>query len=87
MTKNKRPSLAFLNLFSQAINKAIAIKMNKAVQTGAKTQFGGAKLGRINPAYQESMLGVVKNAPIKPANWQMTIVKNKRATLGIIIEK
>jgi hypothetical protein len=44
----------------------IPIKIYSAVQTGAKSQFGGLKLGLFNPEYQVGMAFEVKNPPKNP---------------------
>lgn len=59
------------------------IKKYKIVQTGAKSQFGGLKGGLIKKAYQVGIFGVVKNAPIIPADSQRIIAIIKRKKLGI----
>jgi hypothetical protein len=43
------------------------IKVKSVIQTGAKSQFGGAKLGFWSEAYHVGIEGVVNNEPIKPA--------------------
>jgi len=45
------------------------------VQTGAKTQLGGLKLGRIISEYQGSLKDVVVKPPIADA---INVIKSKR---------
>lgn len=71
--------------FFQTKNKDIPIKRNKIIQTGAKNQFGGKKLGFLSSVNQEvGMAGAVKNEPIIPANWQTTIEATSLAVLFFI---
>lgn len=60
--------------FFQTKNNDIPIKRYKTVQAGAKSQFGGKKLGFLSSANQGvGIAGAVKNEPINPANWQTKI--------------
>jgi hypothetical protein len=60
--KNNKPfltnSLLVSNLF-QTIPAEIPIRMKSIVQTGAKTQLGGLKLGFLISGYQVVMLDCV----------------------------
>jgi hypothetical protein len=56
----------------QTIYKEIAINTYNAVQTGPKTQFGGAKLGFVRVAYQVEIAGIVKNEPTAAAKKHTT---------------
>lgn len=62
----------FLSFFHTR-NMAIPINKNKAVQTGANSQFGGLKDGLIKVGYQVLTAGAVKIEPTIPANSQTTI--------------
>ena len=62
-----------LKPFCQSRYKEMPISRNKSVQTGAKTQPGGLKLGLFNVKYQLETDLAVKNEPIMPANWQIII--------------
>lgn len=62
-----------LNPFFQTRNNAIPINTNKLIQTGENIQFGGLNEGFWIVAYHVWIAGVVKNEPIKPASWQITI--------------
>lgn len=54
------------------------------VQTGAKTQLGGAKTGLFKAAYQVGIAEVVNNEPTTPAAKQTPIDKiNFGKLLGI----
>ena len=61
--------------FSQTSQRATPIRAKSVVQTGAKSQLGGANSGLTKPAYQVGMAGAVKNEPTIPANSQTTIAK------------
>jgi len=54
--------------------------MNKVVHTGAKTQLGGLKEGFARPRYHVGIELAVKNEPIMPASWHITI-----ETMNLII--
>jgi hypothetical protein len=45
------------------------------IQTGPKIQFGGANEGFLRLLYQVEIDENVKNDPIKPANWQINMLK------------
>ncbi len=49
------------------------ISKYKKIQTGAKTQLGGEKVGFASAAYQVETEETVKKEPITTANWQITI--------------
>ena len=49
-------------------NAAIPIKVNKLIHAGAKTQFGGVKVGLLINAYHAGIARVVKRDPIIPAH-------------------
>ena len=53
--------------------KEIPIRVNKKIQTGAKTQFGGLKNGFWRVAYHPGIEGEVNIDPITPAIWQIAI--------------
>ena len=57
----------------QIMPALIPIKIKRIVQTGAKSQFGGLKLGLFKVEYQVEIAGVVKTEPIKPTNRQIRI--------------
>lgn len=61
------------HFFDQTKYRETPIKTNKVVHTGPKIQFGGLKDGLFKVAYQEPIAGVVKIAPIDPANSQIII--------------
>lgn len=63
---------AILNFLSpvpllQTKNKAIPINKKSKVQTGAKIQSAGLKLGFCNVAYQPEIEGEVNKEPTSPA--------------------
>ncbi len=64
-------------------NKAMPIRMNKAVHTGANTQFGGLKEGFSILAYQLPGPVIVKKEPIKPAKRQIRIESASKTRLFI----
>jgi hypothetical protein len=45
------------------------------IQTGENTQLGGAKDGLFRPAYQVGIDREVNSEPMKPAAWQMTMLR------------
>ena len=49
------------------------IRIKSVIQTGENIQFGGLKVGFSKAAYHVEIEGKVKNEPITPANWQITI--------------
>jgi len=53
--------------FRQTRNNDTPIRINKAVQTGPNSQFGGLKLGFFSDAYQVGIWGLVKIEPMNPA--------------------
>jgi len=55
------------------------------VQTGANTQLGGLKLGRIISEYQGSLKKAVVNPPIKEAVKVIKSIKNRDKYLFFII--
>lgn len=58
----------FCRPFCQTRKSAAPIRAKRMVQTGANSQFGGAKKGLFKEAYQVGMEGIVKNDSIMPAN-------------------
>ena len=56
-----------LSPFRQTKNAAIPISVNKLTHTGAKTQFGGLKVGLLINVYHSIIERRVKNDPIMPA--------------------
>src|SRR4030042_4133389 len=66
---------ALIALLVQTKYKEMPISKNNIVQTGAKTQPGGLKLGFCRVKYQPETLWLVKIEPIKPAPWQIIIAK------------
>tara|TARA_B110000285_G_C14808609_1_gene460883 strand:- start:214 stop:408 length:195 start_codon:yes stop_codon:yes gene_type:complete len=60
------------------------IKIYKVVQTGANTQLGGLKLGRIISEYQGSLNDAVTKAPIPDAIKVMINIKNKDKYLYLV---
>ena len=71
------PEISFLiaNFFAQTKYKENPIKKNKIVHTGPKIQFGGLKDGLFMLLYQEFIEGVVKTAPMAPANSQIIMLE------------
>ncbi len=59
--------------FCHILNNEIPININKSVQTGPKTKFGGERYGLVRVAYQVEILGVVNIEPMSPASWQIMI--------------
>lgn len=53
---------------SHTRKKAIPIKKNRVLQTGANKPFGGKNSGLTNPAYHVGIDGVVNNEPMNPAS-------------------
>src|SRR5690349_1725127 len=72
-------------LFCHTRKAAIPIKAKSVVQTGAKSQLGGATFGFTRLAYQVGMAGVVNMAPITPASSQPTIAMVNLPHLPIFI--
>jgi hypothetical protein len=54
--------------FCHILKRAIPININRSVQTGPKTKFGGERCGFVRVAYQVEILGVVNIEPISPAS-------------------
>lgn len=52
---------------------AIPISVNKVIQTGPKTQFGGVNEGLFIESYHVPIDGVVKIEPIEPMTMHKTI--------------
>jgi len=55
------------------------------VQTGANTQLGGLKLGKIISEYHGSLKAVVVNPPIADAIKVIKSIKNKDKYLCLVI--
>ncbi len=68
--------------FLQTKYKDIPIKIYKTVQTGAKIQFGGEKIGLFKVEYQVGIEEVVKNDPKIPAPKQIPM---DRINFGIFL--
>ena len=64
---------------------AIDIKIYNVVHTGAKTQLGGLKLGRIISEYQGSLNEAVVKPPITDAKEVIKIIKNRDKYLFLVI--
>src|SRR3989344_2718660 len=60
--------------FSQTKYRDIPINRKRIVQTGAKTQSGGANPGLERPLYHEATAGAVKIDPTKPAPSQIKML-------------
>jgi len=77
--------MAIPQFFFQTKNKEIPIKKYKTIQAGAKSQFGGKKLGFLSWENQaEETAGAVKKEPIIPANWQ-TATETKNLIILLFI--
>tara|TARA_B100000780_G_scaffold271413_1_gene232320 strand:+ start:848 stop:1063 length:216 start_codon:yes stop_codon:yes gene_type:complete len=61
----------------QTLHIATDIKTYNAVQTGAKTQLGGLKIGRTISEYQGSLKDDVIKLPIPDATNVTANIKNK----------
>ena len=59
--------------------------MYNVVQTGANTQLGGLKLGRMISEYQGSLNEVVVKPPIADAKEVIKIIKNRDKYLFLVI--
>jgi hypothetical protein len=59
--------------------------MYSVVQTGANTQLGGLKLGRIISEYQGSLNEAVVRPPIAEAREVIKSIKNKDKYLFLVI--
>ena len=71
--------------FDQTMYKEIPIRKNKIIQTGAKSQFGGAMLGFVKLAYHSGIARIVKKEPIAPAIWHIkTEIKSFEALENFI---
>ena len=64
---------------------AIDIIIYNVVQTGAKTQLGGLKLGKIISEYQGSLNEAVVNPPMADARDVIKSIKNKDKYLFLVI--
>ena len=64
---------------------AIDIKIYNVVHTGAKTQLGGLKLGRIISEYQGSLNEAVVKPPITDAKEVIKSIKSKDKYLFLVI--
>ena len=64
---------------------AIDIIIYNVVQTGAKTQLGGLKLGKIICEYQGSLKEAVVKPPIAEAIKVIKSIKNKDKYLFLVI--
>ena len=59
--------------------------MYHVVQTGANTQLGGLKLGKMISEYQGSLNEVVVKPPIADAKEVIKIIKNRDKYLFLVI--
>ena len=59
--------------------------MYNVVQTGANTQLGGLKLGKMISEYQGSLNEVVVKPPIADAKEVINIIKNRDKYLFLVI--
>jgi hypothetical protein len=59
--------------------------MYNVVQTGANTQLGGLKLGKMISEYQGSLNEVVVKPPIADAKEVIKIIKNRDKYLFLVI--
>jgi hypothetical protein len=64
---------------------AIDIKIYNVVHTGAKTQLGGLKLGRIISEYQGSLNEAVVKPPITDAKEVINSINSKDKYLFLVI--
>ena len=64
---------------------AIDIIIYNVVQTGAKTQLGGLKLGKIISEYQGSLNEAVTKPPITDARNVIRSINNKDKYLFLVI--
>jgi len=83
MPKNVTADLFFLFGSSKMKYNDIPISMNKNVQTGPKTQFGGLNGGLIKELYHVDIDGVVNKETRKPAN--KVINKDKKSFGKLLI--
>jgi len=65
---------------------AIAIMIYRTVHTGAKTQLGGLKLGKIIAEYHGSLKDEVTKPPIPDAINVINNIKSKDKYLFFVIE-
>tara|TARA_B100000780_G_scaffold235968_1_gene176705 strand:- start:242 stop:442 length:201 start_codon:yes stop_codon:yes gene_type:complete len=65
---------------------AIAIMIYRTVHTGAKTQLGGLKLGKIISEYHGSLKDEVTKPPIPDAINVINNIKSKDKYLFFVIE-
>jgi hypothetical protein len=72
-TDNAIFDLLLLIPLSQIIYNEIPISKYKIVHTGPNNQPGGLKKGLFRVKYQVETEETVKNDPIMPANWHITI--------------
>ena len=75
----------FSKPFPQTRYREIPISMYRVSHTGPKSQFGGAKLGFTNVAYQDGIDCTVKIEPITPASWQITIAAISLPIFSLVI--
>ncbi len=73
------------NELIQIFQIAIDIMMYNVVQTGANTQLGGLKLGKIISEYQGSLSEAVVKPPIADAKEVIKIIKNRDKYLFLVI--
>jgi hypothetical protein len=64
---------------------AIDIIIYNVVQTGAKTQLGGLKLGKMISEYQGSLKEAVVNPPMAEAREVIKSIKNRDKYLFLVI--
>ena len=70
----------------QTRNAATPIRVYNVSQTGPNNQLGGVKNGLLSVTYQVETETLVKTAPIKPADWQMSILNTGLSGSGTLIE-
>ena len=69
----------------QIFQTAIDIMIYKVVQTGANTQLGGLKLGKMISEYQGSLNEAVVKPPIAEAKEVIKSIKNRDKYLFLVI--
>ena len=69
----------------QIFQIAIDIMMYNVVQTGANSQLGGLKLGKIISEYQGTLNEAVVKPPIADAKEVIKIIKNRDKYLFLVI--
>ena len=74
-----------MNELIQIFQIAIDIIMYNVVQTGANTQLGGLKLGKIICEYHGSLNEVVVKPPIADAKKVIKSIKNRDKYLFLVI--